>query len=217
MGLFNILNGMANGPRGNPQQSGGGSGGGGMSTMTMGLLALLAYKAYQSGSLGNILGSHNQANNNQNPTRQSAGTGNPRMPASPGNSANDDQPKGGLGDWLGNILGGVGAGGAAGSIINGGLEELVKRFQKNGYGSVADSWVKTGQNAAISPNELSKAAGSEDLDTLARELGMSRDQLLSQLSNELPRSVDQLTPDGRLPNQAPGGMNASASTSTISE
>jgi len=37
------------------------------------------------------------------------------------------------------------------------------------------------------------------LDTLARETGMSREQLVSRLSAELPQAVDKLTPQGRVP------------------
>jgi uncharacterized protein YidB (DUF937 family) len=186
MGLMDILNGMSNGPHGNPKQSGGGRG---MSPLTMGLLALLAYKAYRSGTFGNLLGGNNPGGNNQ------AGNNPQASPNSPPGNPNANQNTGGLGDWLGKALGG----GAGGSIVNGGLGELVKRFQDNGYGNVADSWVGKGPNAPISPNDLSKAAGAEDLDALARELGVSRDQMLAGLSKDLPGNVDQLTPQGRLP------------------
>ena len=45
MGLLDVLNGMQNGPRGQPQSSAPGSGG--MSKTTMALLAFLAYKAFK--------------------------------------------------------------------------------------------------------------------------------------------------------------------------
>ena len=45
MGLLDVLNGMQNGPRGQPQPSRPGSGG--MSKTTMALLAFLAYKAFK--------------------------------------------------------------------------------------------------------------------------------------------------------------------------
>jgi uncharacterized protein YidB (DUF937 family) len=190
---MDILNGMSNGPRGQPAPT---SQGRGMSPMTMGLLALLAYKAYQSGALGSILG--------QNSPRPAGPTGPATSPA--GNV-------GGLGDWLRNALGGAATtGGAAtsgnaGPVINGGLGELVKRFQQNGYGKVADSWVKTGPNAAISPHDLAKAAGAEDLDALARELGVPREQLAAQLSKDLPEDVDHLTPEGRIQEHDEDGDN----------
>ena len=46
MGLLEVLNGMQNGPRGQPQSAAPGSGG--MTKTTMALLAFLVYKAYKS-------------------------------------------------------------------------------------------------------------------------------------------------------------------------
>jgi uncharacterized protein YidB (DUF937 family) len=46
---------------------------------------------------------------------------------------------------------------------------------------------------------IGKAAGSDTIDALAQEIGMSRDQLLHRLRAELPQSVDKLTPQGRVP------------------
>jgi len=102
---------------------------------------------------------------------------------------------GGLGDILGGLLGGAGAGAAH----NRGLEDLLKQFQQNGQGDVARSWVGTGPNKAISPQDLGSALGGDTLDTLAEQTGMARGALLNGLSQHLPRFVDQLTPDGRLP------------------
>ena len=55
-------------------------------------------------------------------------------------------------------------------------------------------------NKQISEGELASALGTDTLDTLSKQTGMGREDLLSGLSQHLPRFVDQLTPDGRLPN-----------------
>jgi uncharacterized protein YidB (DUF937 family) len=176
MGLMDVLNGMRNGPRG---QMPSGASSGGMSPITMGLLALLAYKAFKGGG---ILGSGAPA-------------------AQPAPQAGPQNRDGGTGhDWLGG-LGGLLAGGAAGSVLTGGLGELVRRFQDNGQGHTAQSWIGRGQNDPISPNDLEKAVGAEDLDALARQTGVPRQQLLQELSAELPKTVDQLTPEGRVPTE----------------
>jgi len=99
---------------------------------------------------------------------------------------------------LGNILGGL-LGGNAGSVLNGGLRNLVGEMEENGQGRAAQSWVGTGPNQAISPTDLANALGSADIDAVAKQTGMPREQLLSQLSQHLPELVNQLTPDGRLP------------------
>jgi uncharacterized protein YidB (DUF937 family) len=98
---------------------------------------------------------------------------------------------------LGNLIGG----GAAGSILTGGLGELVKKFQQTGQGQIAQSWVGTGPNPPVSPSDLEKAVGVDTLDALSRHTGMPRDQLLAELATQLPKAVDSLTPEGRLPNE----------------
>jgi uncharacterized protein YidB (DUF937 family) len=66
---------------------------------------------------------------------------------------------------------------------------------------VAQSWVGTGPNQEIAPNDLANAVGLDTLDALSRQTGMGRDDLLAGLSQHLPDLVDQLTPNGRLPTE----------------
>jgi uncharacterized protein YidB (DUF937 family) len=188
MGLMDVLHGMANGPRG-PAAPGGRSGG--ISPITMGLLALLAYKTMRGeGPLGGLFrqGTAPAGNAPAGPM--------PSAPAQPGAG-------GGLLDWLqsglGGALAGGAAGGAAGGVVSGGLNELLKRLEQNGLGDAGRSWVGTGPNQAVTPDSLEKAAGADTLDALARETGISRDEILRRLTAELPRDVDKLTPQGRLP------------------
>jgi uncharacterized protein YidB (DUF937 family) len=112
---------------------------------------------------------------------------------------------GGLGDLLKSGLGGLLATGAAGSIVSGGLGDLLKQFQQNGHGDAADSWVGTGPNKTISPNDLAGALGADKINALAAQTGMSHDELLQGLSEYLPKVVDQLTPQGRLPTEQEAG------------
>jgi uncharacterized protein YidB (DUF937 family) len=180
MGLLDVLNGMQQGPRGpsnpNPQS------GGGMSPMTMAILGLLAWKA-----LKHFGG--NQA-------------GVTPVPApSPGNVNAGGGMGGGLGDLLKSGLGGLLAGGAAGSVISGGLGDLLRQFQQSGHGEAASSWVGTGPNKQISPDDLGRALGADQIDALSAQSGLSRDELLAGLSRHLPDAIDHLTPDGRLPTE----------------
>ena len=108
-------------------------------------------------------------------------------------------PGGGLGGGLGGLLGGLLGGAAAGTALNGGLGGLIDQLQRSGQGDVARSWVGTGPNKMISQDDLATALGADTLDTLAGQTGMDRDEMLAGLSQQLPRFVDQLTPDGRLP------------------
>ena len=180
MGLLDVLNGMQQGPRGpsnpNAQSSGG------MSPLTMAILGLLAWKAVKHLS-GNQPG--------ESPA-----------PAPSSGSTAGGGTGGGLGDLLKGGLGGLLAGGAAGSVISGGLGDLLKQFQQNGQGDTANSWVSPGPNKQISPNDLAGALGADQIDALASQSGLSRDELLAGLSRHLPDVVDHLTPDGRLPTES---------------
>ena len=73
------------------------------------------------------------------------------------------------------------------------------RLQQNGLGDAGRSWVGHGPDQPVSANDIQKANGSEALDALAKEIGISREQLLQRLSAELPQTVDKLTPQCRAP------------------
>jgi len=98
---------------------------------------------------------------------------------------------------LGSVLGGA----AAGSVLSGGLGNIIKELQESGHGRVAQSWVGTGPNEEIAHKDLANALGSDTLNTLSKHTGLSMDDLLAGLSQHLPDLVDQLTPNGRLPTE----------------
>ena len=186
MGLLDVLNGMQNGPRGPSTASA--QSGGGMSPMTMAILGLLAWKAIKHFSAG-----------------QPGAAPAPQPAPSPAGGGMSGGMSGGLGGGLSDVLkgplGGLLAGGAAGSVISGGLGDLLKQLQQGGHGETANSWVGTGANKAISPGDLANALGADQIDSLASQSGLSKDELLSGLSQYLPQVIDHLTPDGRLPTE----------------
>jgi uncharacterized protein YidB (DUF937 family) len=109
--------------------------------------------------------------------------------------------QGGAGGLLEHLKGSLGST-SAGGVLSGGLGELVDRFKQSGQGETADSWVKTGPNKPVTPSQLEQAIGPEVLDTLSKQTGLSRSELLARLSRELPDAVDKYTPQGRLPTEA---------------
>ena len=104
----------------------------------------------------------------------------------------------GLGGLLGQLSGGLGAGGVGG-LLSRGLGELVERFKQSGQADAVDSWVSTGPNKQIAPSQVEQAIGPEVLETLSKQTGLSREEILARLSRELPEAVDKYTPQGRLP------------------
>jgi uncharacterized protein YidB (DUF937 family) len=146
------------------------------------LLGLLAVAGYQHrDKIAEILGGIGQS-----------------TPAGPGQSTSRGAGQSGIGGFLGQLsetLGGAGAGG----LLSGGLGELVDRFKQSGHGEAAESWVGTGPNKPVTPPQLEQAIGPEVLETLSKQTGLSREELLARLSRELPEAVDKYTPYGRLP------------------
>ena len=81
----------------------------------------------------------------------------------------------------------------------GGLDKLLESFTRSGHGDLADSWVGTGENRPVAPHQLEQALGRDTIEDLSGRTGLSRDELLRQLSEHLPNAVDRLTPQGRRP------------------
>ena len=114
-------------------------------------------------------------------------------------------------DPLGSVLGGLGGGsqGQGGNLLlqvvlsllqqNGGLEGVLGRFRQSGLGQQADSWVGTGQNMNISPDQLQQIFGSSTISDLASQLGMPEAEASSTIAQLLPEVINQLTPQGQVP------------------
>jgi uncharacterized protein YidB (DUF937 family) len=205
MGLQDILTGMLNGPRGQRQPTGNAPSSGGMSPITMALLGLLAYKAAKHFG-GQPAAPGGQARPMPGPSTGTIQPGNPSgggladiLGGLFGGGPTSARPGGStpLPGGLGSLLGGA----AAGSVLSGGLGSLINDLKNSGQGRAAQSWVDRGPNQEIAPSDLQKALGSDELDALARQTGLSHDELLEGLSQNLPDLVDQLTPDGRLPTE----------------
>jgi len=209
MGLLDILNGMQNGPRGQQQPKSSGSSGG-MSPIMTALLALLAYKALKgrSGQAASPGGMGQAApipsGGNLNAGNAAGGLGDilgGLLGGKPSGAPTGAKPGGGLGDLLPGGLGGLLGGATAGSVLSGGLGNLIKELQDSGHGRVAQSWVGTGANEEIAPNDLASALGSDTLATLSQQTGIGHEDLLAGLSQHLPDLINQLTPHGRLPTE----------------
>ena len=185
------------------------------------LLGLLAVAGYQNrDKIGELLGGLGQGGGA--PQGGQAGAG---MPGGQGYAGQGGQQgglggllggsqgaqagqAGGLGGLLGGLLGGGGAMGGAGAgggalnpggFLGSGLSEIRDRFAQAGQRDAVESWVGTGPNREIAPNELEQAIGPDVLQALTQRTGLSREELLSRLTRELPQAVDRYTPDGRIP------------------
>jgi uncharacterized protein YidB (DUF937 family) len=92
---------------------------------------------------------------------------------------------------IGNLLSNSGGGG--------GLGGLLQQFQQAGLGAQAQSWVSRGQNMPISVDQLSQVFGSDRMRQMAAGAGLDQQVFGGRLAELLPQIVDQLTPDGQVP------------------
>lgn len=81
----------------------------------------------------------------------------------------------------------------------GGLAGLIRQFQQAGFGSQIDSWVSTGSNLPISPDQLQQIFGQQRLQQMAQSVGMESSSFGDQFAQMLPQLVDRLTPQGQAP------------------
>ena len=115
----------------------------------------------------------------------------PRRGKSPGRRRCGDARK------PGRILGGAGIG----EVLSGGLRELMDAFKQQGRGEVADSWVASGPTSRLRLRNWSRRSAPR-AEALAEKTGLSREEILSRLSKNLPEAVDKYTPQGRIPSAA---------------
>lgn len=105
---------------------------------------------------------------------------------------------------LDGVLGGI-VGAGMMSVINGilekhgGLQGVVSEFERKGLGATVQSWVGTGANQPISPDDVHKVLGPDLLQQLSAKSGLPVQELASKLAQVLPQTVDHLTPGGTIP------------------
>ena len=80
----------------------------------------------------------------------------------------------------------------------GGLQGLVQQFEQQGLGHLVQSWVGTGENLAITPEQVQSVLGEPHIQAVAAKLGLSTADVTNQLAGLLPHAVDSVTPGGAL-------------------
>jgi uncharacterized protein YidB (DUF937 family) len=111
-----------------------------------------------------------------------------------------------------NLLGGLGAAGAADAdpttavagvqqLVDqhGGVDGLLQKLRDGGLGNQVDSWVSTGPNAPVEPEQLANALGPDAVSQLSSSTGISIQSLLPLLATFLPLLINHLTPSGQAP------------------
>lgn len=81
----------------------------------------------------------------------------------------------------------------------GGLDGFLDRFRNTGLGDLAASWVNTGANTPLANEQLESALGEDTINDLSARVGTNYDKTRSAAAFMIPHIVDQLTPDGVVP------------------
>jgi uncharacterized protein YidB (DUF937 family) len=81
----------------------------------------------------------------------------------------------------------------------GGLTGLIGRLTAGGLGSAVSSWVGTGPNQPVSPQQVQSALGSEHIEQLAQKFGIPASAVTAQLAHLLPMVINHATPNGQVP------------------
>ncbi len=89
-----------------------------------------------------------------------------------------------------------GGGGAASGLSIG---SILGQMQQGGMAEQLSSWIGTGENKAITGEQVEQTFGAEKLQALASEMGVEVGQVKSSLQEALPQMVDQASPEGKLP------------------
>jgi len=110
----------------------------------------------------------------------------------------------------GTLLGSIGTGVAHPGLVNevlgligggqgGGLASLVRTFESHGAGNLIASWISTGKNLPISPEEITSVLGTGHVNQLAAKFGLAPEDVASHLAQLLPQVINGLTPHGSVP------------------
>jgi uncharacterized protein YidB (DUF937 family) len=81
----------------------------------------------------------------------------------------------------------------------GGLGELIRAFQSQGMGDLMSSWISTGPNAPIDAHQITKVLGQQALSQFAARAGVQQGEAGGLLASLLPAVINQLTPQGQVP------------------
>jgi uncharacterized protein YidB (DUF937 family) len=83
-------------------------------------------------------------------------------------------------------------------IEDGKLSGLVQKFKDEGLDKQVSSWISKGENVPIAGDQIKKVLGNDVVAGVAAKLGISPDEAADKLAEEVPKAVDEKTPNGSL-------------------
>jgi uncharacterized protein YidB (DUF937 family) len=80
----------------------------------------------------------------------------------------------------------------------GNLQGLVDKLQQGGLGEQVKTWLGSGANMQITPQQIQAALGSDQVKQIAEHFGVPVDDALKLLAEHLLAAVDQASPNGTI-------------------
>jgi uncharacterized protein YidB (DUF937 family) len=97
----------------------------------------------------------------------------------------------------------IGQMGGKGGVKPGvGMNNLMDNLSTSGMDAQVKSWVGTGDNKPISPDEVTKALGADHIAQAAKDAGCTPQEAAIEFSKVLPQVVDTASPTGQAPGTA---------------
>jgi uncharacterized protein YidB (DUF937 family) len=82
---------------------------------------------------------------------------------------------------------------------SGGLHGLTSKLASSGLGQQVQSWVGHGENQPVSGSQVQQAMDPGQLNSMAKQAGMTPEETSDHVAQALPDMVDQATPQGQMP------------------
>lgn len=103
------------------------------------------------------------------------------------------------------VTGATGVSGQTLTMLNevvsesGGVSGLLEKFNAAGFGDIVKSWVGKEANLSITAEQIQKVLGSVQIQSLASKYGMDTNQVATLMANGLPKLINKISPDGKVP------------------
>lgn len=83
----------------------------------------------------------------------------------------------------------------------GGIQGVIEKFKSSGLGDIVASWVGTGENQAVDPDQITAALGQDSVAVITQEANLPAGEGGNILAELLPVLIDKLTPEGQIPQE----------------
>jgi uncharacterized protein YidB (DUF937 family) len=98
------------------------------------------------------------------------------------------------------LLGQIGGkGGSSAGAGGANMAGLLDNMKASGLDDQVKSWVGTGDNKPVTPDQVTQAIGADKIQAAAKQAGLSPQQAADDLAKVLPQVVDSATPTGNAP------------------